>query len=84
MATKKKAATATAASLRGLSGASKKALQPLVDEGQPVQVIGRVVNGKLEIDSASIADFNRKFPNAKMTFVAVNAPFDPVQTCSRV
>jgi hypothetical protein len=63
--------------LKGLSGASKRALQPLVEQGAAIQVIGRVVNGKLEIDQESIAEFGRKFPNAKMTFVAVNAPFDP-------
>jgi hypothetical protein len=76
MATKK--TQKSGAQLKGLAGASKQALSPLVEQGHPIQVIGRVVNGKLEIDQASLAEFSRRFPNAKMTFVAVNAPFDPV------
>lgn len=66
------------AALKGLSGASKKALAPLVDQGHPVQVVGRVVNGKLEIDQSSLEEYSRRYPNAKLAFVAVNAPFDPV------
>jgi hypothetical protein len=64
--------------LKGLSGRSKSALTELVESGHPVRVIGRVRNGKLEIDQAGLEEFARKFPNANTTFVAVNAPFDPV------
>lgn len=64
--------------LKGLAGASKKALTSLVEEGHPVQVVGRVVDGKLQIDQSSLEEFSRKYPNARMTFVAVNAPFDPI------
>jgi len=45
-------------------------------DGLAVQVVGRVVDGKLEIDPASLDVFAQRFPNARATFVAVNAPFD--------
>jgi hypothetical protein len=67
-----------AAALKGVTGPVKPALTGLVQEGQAVQVVGRVRNGKLEIDPSSLKEFKRKFPNANITFVAVNAPFDPV------
>jgi hypothetical protein len=77
---KKSAGTArgTSTALRGLTGKSKAALAELAKTGHPVQVVGRVRNGKLELDQSSLDEFARKFPNATMTFVAVNAPFDPV------
>lgn len=64
--------------LSGATGPCKTALADLAKEGRRVQVIGRVRNGKLEIDPSSLDEFARKFPGANMTFVAVNAPFDPV------
>ena len=74
MATTKKAAKKDSAS--ALKGCSKADIAALV-KGRPVQVVGRVRNGVLEIDQRSLDEFARKFPNANMTFVAVNAPFDP-------
>lgn len=47
------------------------------DHELAVQVIGEVVEGKLQIDPAALEVFQQRFPNAKPTFVAVNAPFDP-------
>jgi hypothetical protein len=78
----KKSQKQSSDALKGLSGASKTALSSLAEAGHPIQVVGRVVNGKLEIDQSNLADFSRKFPNAKMTFVAVNAPFDPTPYAS--
>ena len=77
MATTRKAAKKDTAALRGLTGTSKADIAALVEKGRPVQVVGRVRNGVLEIDQRSLDEFARKFPNANMTFVAVNAPFDP-------
>jgi hypothetical protein len=77
MATKKSAAKSSATALKGLTGTSKTDIAALAAKGRPVQVVGRVRNGVLEIDQASLEEFARKFPNANMTFVAVNAPFDP-------
>jgi hypothetical protein len=48
------------------------------EETRRVQVVGRVRNGKIELDQSSLEEFSRKFPDAGMLFVAVNAPFDPV------
>jgi hypothetical protein len=51
----------------------------LADSGLKVQVIGSIKNGQLQIEQSSLQELQKKFPNAKMTFVAVNAPFDPVR-----
>jgi|GEM_PF-2707672 hypothetical protein len=78
MATTKKAAKKdSATALKGLTGTCKADNAALVEKGRAVQVVGRVRNGVLEIDQRSLDEFARKFPNANMTFVAVNAPFDP-------
>jgi hypothetical protein len=53
------------------------AVETLEASGRRVQVIGRVVDGRLEIDQSSLEELTKKFPNADMAFVAVNAPFDP-------
>jgi hypothetical protein len=53
------------------------AVESLEASGRRVQVIGRVVNGRLELDQESLNEMAKKFPNANMAFVAVNAPFDP-------
>lgn len=42
-----------------------------------VVLSGRVVNGKVELDQATVTEIARKFPGANVSFVAVNAPFDP-------
>lgn len=53
----------------------KKSLALLKEQGRKVEVVGRIHNGKLELDSASLAELQRKYPNAHLSFVAVNAPF---------
>jgi hypothetical protein len=50
----------------------------LEKDGQKVLVIGKIENGKLEIDQDSLDELKAKFPNATMAFVALNSPFDPV------
>ena len=80
MATKKSTGggRGTSSALKGLGpGKTKAALTELVEQGKPVQVIGRIRNGKLEIDQASLEEATRRFPNANWAFVAMNAPFDP-------
>ena len=64
--------------LRDLKGPCGKAVASMAREGRAVQVVGRVVKGKLEIDQKALEEFARRFPDANATFVAVNAPFDPV------
>ena len=54
----------------------------LQDSGLKVTVVGSIKNGQLQIEQSSLQELQRKFPNAKMTFVAVNAPFDPVRETS--
>jgi hypothetical protein len=51
----------------------------LPQEERRVQVVGRVREGRIELDQASLEEFARNFPDANLTFVAVNAPFDPVR-----
>lgn len=77
MAITKKAAKKDSGALKGLTGACKADNAALVEKGRAVQVVGRVRNGVLEIDQRSLDEFARKFPNANISFVAVNAPFDP-------
>jgi|HubBroStandDraft_2_1064218.scaffolds.fasta_scaffold1728683_1 hypothetical protein len=75
----KRAKTGTV--LRGakvaLKAPTRVALERLEEQGRPVQVLGRIRNGKLEIDQASLEETARRFPNANWAFVAMNAPFDP-------
>ena len=50
----------------------------LENAGQKVQVLGRIKDGKLEIDQTSLQELADKYPNIEMAFVALNSPFDPV------
>ncbi len=52
-----------------------KALKKMEAEGRKVKVLGQVRKGRLEIDSEELAKFSKQFPNAKIAFVALNAPF---------
>ena len=61
----------------------KQMVKGLQDSGLKVQLVGQVRNGQLQIDQSSLKELSRKFPDAKMTFVAVNAPFDPVSERTR-
>jgi hypothetical protein len=38
---------------------------------------GRITNGRVELDQSTLDEIGRKFPDAEISFVAVNAPFDP-------
>jgi hypothetical protein len=62
---------------RELDGPAAEAIAGLAQEGRAVGIVGRVVEGKIEIDQNALAEFSRRFPDARGTFVAVNAPFDP-------
>jgi hypothetical protein len=42
-----------------------------------VVLTGRIVNGRVELDKASLDDIQDRFPDGDVAFVAVNAPFDP-------
>lgn len=75
MATKK----TTASPAVKVSKTVAKSIQQLQADGRKVHVLGRVQGGKLEIDHASLTELLKKFPDAKLSFVAVNAPFDPVR-----
>lgn len=50
-------------------------LKKLAAEGHTVKIVGCIKNGKLEIDSESLAELNKTHPQANLSFVAVNAPF---------
>lgn len=44
-----------------------------------IKVTGRVKNGKLEIDSNSLAKFCNGLPKSNVSFIALNAPFKTKQ-----
>jgi hypothetical protein len=79
-----------AAAKSATKSAARSKKIPTVDEmvrdlkgsGLRVQLVGQIRNGQLQIDQSSLQELEKKFPNAKMTFVAVNAPFDPVRETS--
>jgi hypothetical protein len=54
-----------------------KAVETLEKNRTGIVLTGRVKAGKVELDPACLEDISKKFPNAEMSFVAVNAPFDP-------
>lgn len=39
---------------------------------------GRIKNGELHLDQSTLDDIKRKYPDADMSFVAMNSPFDSV------
>jgi|RhiMethySRZTD1v2_1073278.scaffolds.fasta_scaffold5405379_1 hypothetical protein len=54
----------------------QKSLKKIKADGRKVvQVVGKIQNGKLQIAQKSLAEIARKYPNANISFVAVNAPF---------
>ena len=57
---------------------AKRTVTKLEQDGQKVQVLGRIRDGKLEIDQSSLKELADKYPNTNMVFVALNSPFDPV------
>lgn len=42
-----------------------------------VVLTGRVVNGRVELDKTTLDRLSTQFADAEISFVAVNAPFDP-------
>jgi len=54
-----------------------EAAKTLVNYRTGILLTGRIVNGKVELDKASLEEVQRKFAGANQSFVAVNAPFDP-------
>ena len=61
-----------------VTGACAIAVDRMTQEGRIVQILGRVRDGKVIFDQSNLEIFARKYPNADMAFVAVNAPFDPM------
>lgn len=37
---------------------------------------GRIKNGKLELDQSTLDEIEEKFPQADVSFIALNSPFD--------
>jgi len=71
--------TAAAAEIRQqMDGPCAEPIAQMAEKDRAVKVFGRVVDGKLEIDQGALEAFAQQFPDAGTTFVAVNAPFDPV------
>ena len=64
--------------IEGLQGPSAKSISEMKQQGRKVMLMGRIKDGKVEIDQSSLDRLAREFPNSNMAFVAVNAPFDPV------
>jgi hypothetical protein len=56
-----------------------KVVSELEKGGRKVQILGQVVNGKIELDQSSLQELAAKYPSSKLAFVAVNAPFDPAR-----
>lgn len=68
-----------------LDGECAQAVAEMERQGRIIQVVGRVIDGRVEIDHAALEELAERFPGANMSFVAVNAPFDPgtgVPLCS--
>jgi hypothetical protein len=57
--------------------AAVDALRTLEQNRTGIILTGVVKNGKVVIDQRSLDEVARKFPNAEISFVADNAPFDP-------
>ena len=63
--------------LEGIEGPCADAVVRMEERGRFVHVVGRIVNGRVEIDEEQLNEMAARYPNATMSFVAVNAPFDP-------
>ena len=57
--------------------AAVEALRTLEKTRTGIVLTGVVKNGKVVLDPASLEAVARKFPAAEISFIAVNAPFDP-------
>ncbi|MBB4636974.1 hypothetical protein [Longimicrobium terrae] len=59
--------------------AERASLAQAIDEQRTGIVLsGRIVNGKVELDRSSLDRIASRFADAEISFVAVNAPFDPL------
>ena len=52
-----------------------KAITSLESQGRKARVVGRIKDGKIEIDPSDLAELANTHPN--MVFLALNSPFDP-------
>lgn len=57
-----------------LNSNTARAVEAIKEQGRRVEIFGRMQDGKLEISSRSLDSISK----GEFTFVAVNAPFDPV------
>jgi hypothetical protein len=60
--------------------AAVEALKILEKNRTGIVLTGRVKDGKVVLDQSALEDIARRFPGADISFVAVNAPFDPKST----
>ena len=56
---------------------ARRAAQSLQDTRTGLVLTGRIRNGKLELDQSSVDQIAQRFPEADVSFVALNSPFDP-------
>ena len=54
------------------------AITKLEEQGRKVHIVGRIKDGKIEIDPAELKELADKQPN--LVFLALNSPFDPDST----
>jgi hypothetical protein len=52
-----------------------RAIDQMQADGRRVEVVGSYQNGKLQLDPGAVSELDRKYPDGKFAFVAVNAPF---------
>lgn len=55
-----------------------EAARKIQENRSGILLSGRIVNGKVELDQRTLDEIAKKFAGANKAFVAVNAPFDPV------
>jgi hypothetical protein len=68
-----------------VEGKCAESVAEMERQGRIIQVVGRVIDGRVEIDQSALEELASRHPGANMCFVAVNAPFDPgtgVPACS--
>jgi hypothetical protein len=54
---------------------AREAIETIKAKGNRVEVLGEFKDGQLNLNSDAVAEFARKYPDARFSFVAVNAPF---------
>jgi hypothetical protein len=53
-----------------------KAAEEIQTNRTGLVLTGRIKNGELQLDQATKDEIKRKYPEADMSFVAMNSPFD--------